>query len=188
MAKLKILDQYLVQHKNKESGYTLTEVVCPGCKGQFKLRNFAEHIQTVHSRRKDEIWAMALGLTYPVHCTGCGKELKYDDNLKIYPTKCPGCQGVDQKLDGKSSDEIEAEIRQAKEMFDAKMEQLKQAKANAEKVEKFRKIDLKELKPKLNNEARTWIRKIVYEMRPLVANGNTNKIFELLNYMDQYVE
>jgi hypothetical protein len=127
--------------------------------------------------------ARALGREFPLKCA-CGHELHYDSNLGTIPLRCSGCQGVDPTKNLKSSSEIDNEIK----IMRQQIEELQRRKAEAEKLEEFKRIDYKSLNPKFSPVAKLWIRKLVYEMRTHVSNMDTKKLFEILNYMKDTVE
>lgn len=180
--------------KNKDNGRRYLQITCPSCGIVFDKREYYDHVLKVHSKRKDEVLAKLFGLKeFPVICADCGKEVHFNESTGIFSRKCNICTERDKVLGPKGTDDMSIEelLEQQKNLeatFKARQDSINaQIEAKRRELE-WKSIDLKSVKPRFLPDSVKFLRKFSYELRVHNVNGDKQKINELLNFMDKYLD
>lgn len=176
------LQQYVTRTKTKDMVYARTTYQCPLCKVSVSNREFLKHVNTVHGSRKDECFAMLLGVPYPARCT-CGKELHYSEANRGYPKTCGNCAtGTTSKLNYKNADDAHKHIEQLEAMLAQAKEEEKRLKQEAE----LSRIPLADLPYPTKKDTR-FLKRLAMSIRTYAVNCEKEKLQELANVIDAKV-
>lgn len=180
--------------KNKDNGRRYLQVTCPSCGITFDKREFYDHVLNVHAKKKDEVLSKLFGIKqFPVICS-CGKEVHFNETTGIYSRKCSYCTATDRTFGAGSDsenmnlDELLEEQKRLEAAFKAKQEELTAQIEAAKKEQEWKSIDIHSSKPRFLPDAQKFVRKISYELRVHATNGDKQKIHEILNFLDRYLD
>ena len=179
--------------KNAETGRRYLQVTCPSCGLTFDKREFMDHVNKVHAKRRDEVLAKLFGhKEYPVICSDCGREVHFDEQSGTYSKKCRLCMEQDvQFVNSSDTDSIEELMKKKQnmeEVFKAKQQALDAQIEAAKKALEWKSVDIYSSKPRFLPDAQKFVRKISYELRVHATNGDKQKIYEILNFLDRYLD
>lgn len=180
--------------KNEETGRHYLQVTCPSCNQVFSKREFYDHVLKGHAKRKDEVLSKLFGIKqFPVICS-CGKEVHFNETTGIYSRKCSYCTATDRTLGAGSGsenmnlDELLEEQKRLEAAFKAKQDDLAAKIEVAKKEMEWKSLDVHSVNPRFLPDAAKFIRKISYDLRVFVTNSEKQKAYDLLNYLDSYLD
>ena len=177
------LQQYVTRTKTKDMKYTRTTIHCPLCKAPFSIRDFAKHVDSEHGVRKDECYAMLLGVPYPSRCT-CGKELHYSDAHRGFPKTCGNCAtGTTSKLNYKNAEDAHKHAEQVRALLATILEEEKRLNQEAE----LSRIPLDQL-PYPTRKDKRFLKRLSMAIRVFAVNCEKEKLVELANTIDAKME
>jgi uncharacterized C2H2 Zn-finger protein len=199
--KYELCDQTYIHKivKNAETGRKYMQITCPSCQQVFDKKDFYTHVSNYHWKHRDEVLAKLFGhKSFPVVCTECHGEVKFDEFSGNFPRKCRACMTKEKASslgvrNASAEDSIE-DIKNKLANLDADYQQkrtdfLKQLEAK-EKEDRWMKLDLNSATPKFIPESAWFVRKLSYELRTHIVNGGSERqaALELLNRIDSYID
>ena len=158
-------EQYVTRVKTGTMKYVRTDYTCPLCNVPYSKRDFDAHVRATHGKRYDEAYAMLLGLAYPVRCT------------------CGNCStGCNETVQYSSAEDAHKHAEQLRQMLaNAKAEELR-----LKKEAELSRIPLKDL-PFPSRKYVTFLKRLAMDIRCYAVNGETDKLKELANFIDNKV-